>query len=114
MSRSSGATAAARPASPPEDRGRPSGPITEKIAPSWMSWRSVAESAWAPPLPPSPTHTDTVGTGADAMARWVRAMARAMPAFSASGSTRAPGVSTNVAIGTPRRLASSIARHASA
>ena len=67
----------------------------------------------APPLPPSPTQTHTLGIRSRDIATMVAAISPAMPSCSAAGPGSAPGVSTRVSSGSPSRSASPIARLAS-
>ena len=113
MSLSCSATSGARDASRCRMAAAPSGAITENTACSWISSRSAWARASAPPLPPSPTHTATLTVGNVAIAANVRAISPAMPSASAAGPGSAPGVSTSVRNGSPRRPASATARCAS-
>ena len=67
-----------------EDAAKPSGERTEYTAFSSMSTRLPTPRARAPPLPPSPVTTETIGTVRRLDRARVRAMASAWPRASAS------------------------------
>ena len=66
--------------------------------------------ASAPPEPPSPVITATIGVRSRLIRATDRAIASAMPRSSDSGPGCAPGTSMKVTTGIPRRSASSISR----
>ena len=66
--------------------------------------------ASAPPDPPSPVMTTTIGVRSRLISPIERAIASAIPRSSDSGPGWAPGTSTNVTIGRPSRSASSMTR----
>jgi hypothetical protein len=71
---------------------------------------SATAIASAPPEPPSPVITVTIGVSRRLMSPIERAIASAIPRSSDSAPGWAPGTSTKVTIGMPKRSASSIAR----
>jgi hypothetical protein len=71
---------------------------------------SATAIASAPPEPPSPVITVTIGVRSRLISPIERAIASAMPRSSDSAPGWAPGTSTNVTTGIPNRSASSIAR----
>ena len=66
--------------------------------------------ASAPPEPPSPVMTVTIGVRRRLISPIERAIASAMPRSSESGPGCAPGTSTKVTTGSPKRSASSMTR----
>ena len=66
--------------------------------------------ASAPPEPPSPVMIATIGVRRRLIRPIERAMASAMPRSSDSGPGWAPGTSTKVTIGRPKRSAISMTR----
>ena len=68
--------------------------------------------ATAPPEPPSPITTATLGTPSERQASVERAIASAWPRASASTPGKAPAVSTSAITGRSNRSASSISRTA--
>ena len=89
---------------------QPSGLITEYTAFSRASTTSPTAIASAPPEPPSPVITVTIGVRRRVIRPTDRAIASAMPRSSDSGPGWAPGTSTKVTTGRPERSASSMIR----
>ena len=71
---------------------------------------SPTAMASAPPEPPSPVMTVTIGVRSRVISAIERAIASAMPRSSDSGPGWAPGMSTKVTTGRPNRSASSMTR----
>ena len=88
----------------------PSGLITEYTEFSRASTRSPTPIASAPPEPPSPSTTMTMGTWSPVMSLMLDAMASACPRSSAAGPGNAPAVSRKVTIGMPTLSARRIRR----
>ena len=84
--------------------------MTEYTAFSSAMTTSPTAIASAPPDPPSPVITVTIGVRSRLIRPTDVAIASAMPRSSDSGPGCAPGTSTNVMIGNPKRSPSSMTR----
>ena len=84
---------------------QPSGEITEYTLFSSIKIESATPIPNAPPLPPSPITTDTIGTRNPNISAKFLAIASPCPFSSASIPGYAPAVSINVKIGNLKRSA---------
>ena len=87
---------------------QPSGLMTEYQANLNIATRSPTPMPSAPPDPPSPITTQTIGVRSRLISRRLTAMASAWPRSSAFKPGYAPGVSMSVKIGKPNFSASFI------